>query len=225
MRARVAFIALFILLPLIALACQPTPTVTSGNLIRTDDFSSASDWQQFSANAVHLKQENGAFLIETNAEGFVWSINSVYHTDVILEVESRRQVDSHNNAHGVMCRAQASNNGDGYYFLISGDGYYSIAKGVGDSLMPLVDWEYASVIQTGANANKLKAVCVGDYLAFYVNGQLLAETRDSGYPSGYAGLSATGFEQENVRVAFDNLNIAEARVEQNGTLPVAEASE
>jgi hypothetical protein len=114
-----------------------------------------------------------------------------------------------------MCRADPSNNGDGYYFLVSGDGFYSVRKGEAESVNPLVDWTSHSSINTGPASNTIRAVCIGSYLALYVNDRFVVETEDSTYGSGYAGLSVAAFADDsagnvaeaNADIAFDNLTI------------------
>jgi hypothetical protein len=109
-----------------------------------------------------------------------------------------------------MCRADVSNNGDGYYFMYNANGYYSIRIGDGDKVLPLVDWTHARAIETEINTNKLKVVCAGDYLAMYINGALLAEAYDPTFTSGYAGLAIGGVANTASDAQFDNLFIYEA---------------
>ncbi|MCC6614331.1 MAG: hypothetical protein IT320_12695 [Anaerolineae bacterium] len=103
--------------------------------------------------------------------------------------------------------------GDGYLFLIQGSGAYGIFRSSGRSLQPLVDWATSDAINLPPAANKLRAVCVGDYLALYVNDKLVAEAIDDQYSSGQIGLVASSADRLGVRVGFDNLVVHEANVE------------
>ena len=71
-------------------------------------------------------------------------------------------------------------------------------------------WTYSDAIQQGRSINRIRAVCVGDYLALYVNGQFVAEICDSYFNRGYAGLTAAVPEGGEVDVTFDDLTITSA---------------
>lgn len=99
--------------------------------------------------------------------------------------------------------------GDGYLFLVQGSGSYGIFRARGRSLTPLVDWTASDVVNPALEMNTLRVVCVGDYLALYVNGQLLAQTTDSTYTEGQVGMVASASNRLGARVQFDNLTVYE----------------
>ena len=101
-------------------------------------------------------------------------------------------------------------NGDGYLFLIQGGGSYGIFRARGRDLTPLVDWQTSDAIQVGPNTNHLRAVCSGDYLAFFVNDTLVADTTDSAYQQGQVGLAASAANRIGALIQFDNLTVAQA---------------
>lgn len=105
----------------------------------------------------------------------------------------------------------APNEGDGYLFLIQGTGSAAIMRARGRSVTPLVNWTQHDAIRPGRAKNTLRAICAGDYLAFYVNDQLVAQTTDSTYRSGQVGLAASAANPLGVRVEFDNLMIYRAQ--------------
>ena len=102
------------------------------------------------------------------------------------------------------------NNGDGYLFLIQGGGSYGIFRARGRDLTPLVDWQTSEAIEVGPSRNHLRAVCMGDYLAFYVNDTLVADTTDSAYQQGQVGLAASAANRIGALIQFDNLTVAQA---------------
>jgi hypothetical protein len=53
--------------------------------------------------------------------------------------------------------------------------------------------------------NRLRLDCVGDQLAFWVNGERLLAARDGRYRSGRIGLRAGGGSGEVTEAAFDDL--------------------
>jgi hypothetical protein len=105
----------------------------------------------------------------------------------------------------------APNEGDGYLFLIQGTGSAAIMRARGRAVTPLVNWTQHDAIRTGRAKNTLRAICAGDYLAFYVNDQLVAQTTDSTFRSGQVGLAASAANPLGVRVEFDNLMIYRAQ--------------
>jgi hypothetical protein len=99
--------------------------------------------------------------------------------------------------------------GDGYLFLMQGNGQFAIMRSRNRSLTPLVDWRASSEINQGVARNQLRAVCVGNYLAFYINGKFVADATDDTYSSGQVALLASAANRLGVRVEFDNLNVSE----------------
>lgn len=101
--------------------------------------------------------------------------------------------------------------GDGYLFLIQGNGQYAIMRSRGRNVVPLVNWTSSSAITVGPGQNHLRAVCMDDYLAFYINDQYVAGATDATFQRGQVGLAASGANTLGVEVEFDNLVVAEAR--------------
>jgi hypothetical protein len=178
------------------------------DLILLETFDDDDAWEQYSnPRGVELGVENGVYRAYTMNEGFVWGLNEQSHGDVIIEVEATPLTIHYENGFGVMCRADTSNNGDGYYFMITGNSYYSIRVGEGDEVRALVEWEQSDAIRPEIDTNQLRAICVGNYLAFYANDELLAVAVDDTYETGYAGLSVAAADYSDIDVAFDNLAI------------------
>lgn len=98
--------------------------------------------------------------------------------------------------------------GDGYLFLIQGNGQFAIMRSRGRSLTPLVDWQQSDKINQGAARNSLRAVCVGTYLAMYINGEFVADATDDTYREGQVGLAASAANRLGTVIEFDNLSVA-----------------
>ncbi len=103
------------------------------------------------------------------------------------------------------------NNGDGYLFLIEGTGRFAIMRSSGGATTPLVDWTSSSIIMPGAAQNKIRAVCMGSYLALYINGEFMADASDDSYNQGQIGLVAAAESRLGNSVQFDNLTVSEAK--------------
>jgi hypothetical protein len=100
--------------------------------------------------------------------------------------------------------------GDGYLFLVQGSGQFAIMRSRGRNLTPLVNWTNSDAIRQGPSANHLRAICAGNYLAFYVNDQFVGDATDDTYKSGQVGLAASSANRVGTRIVFDNLTISEA---------------
>jgi hypothetical protein len=101
-------------------------------------------------------------------------------------------------------------NGNGYLFLIQGTGSYAIMRSRGRDIVPLVNWTTSDKIRPAPEQNQLRAVCMGDYLAFYVNGEFLAEATDDSYSSGQVALLGSAATRLGIVVEFDNLKVSAA---------------
>ncbi|MCP5093969.1 MAG: hypothetical protein GY943_00290 [Chloroflexi bacterium] len=205
-------ILFFVFIGFMIVGCSSAPKYADGDLLLTEEFSDVNAWEQYvdEDNGVVFQVINGMYQVKTEDGGYIWGLNEQNHTDVIMEVTSTQISSYENNAYGIMCRADPSNNGDGYYFLISGDGFYSIAMGAGEDVNSLVDWKSSSAIEKGTSSNTLRAVCLGSSLYFYVNDRLVAETEDTTYSSGYAGFVGTALDGGDIEVNFDSLTIKTA---------------
>jgi hypothetical protein len=95
--------------------------------------------------------------------------------------------------------------GDGYLFLIQGTGQYGIFRASSRNLTPLVDWTSSAAIRQEPGENRLRAICVGDYLALYINDQFAADVTDNRYREGQVGLVASSANRLGVNVEFDDL--------------------
>lgn len=195
-------------------ACAPTPTehFALGDVVLETDFSEPYMWQAY----VHPEQNvdfaihDGMYRAKAWDEGFMWVIQPPAFTDTVVEVEATQLSDFRMNAYGVMCRAAPTDNSNGYYFLISGDGHYTIRRGAVDQVGALIPWTPSSAIRQDRGINRIRAVCIGDYLALYVNGEFVAETRDDYFSRGFTGLSAAVVKDGDVDIAFDDLTVWEA---------------
>lgn len=204
---------------LVCAACtppQPTEHIVLGEVLLEEDFSNPQIWEHYvdpNLN-VDFRVEDGMYRARASDGGFIWALNAQMHSDVVIQVDTQQISEYANNAYGVMCRAAPANNGDGYYFMIGGDGAYTIRRGSLDRINALIEWSYTDAIQQGRSINRIRAVCIGDYLALYVNGQFVAEIRDSYFNRGYAGLTAAVPEGGEVDVTFDDLTITAASLAQ-----------
>ncbi len=203
--------ALFLIL-IAGCAAEPTERYVLGDVVQRVDFGPSSVWQQY----VHPEQNvdfqtlDGVYRARVWDGGFMWTIHPPMLTDTVIEVETTQLSDYRNNAYGVMCRANPTDNSNGYFFLISGDGHYTIRRGAVDTVAPLIPFTYSDAIRQDHGINRLRAVCVGDYLALWINDTFVAETRDDYFDEGYTGLSVAVVKGGDADIAFDDLTVSAA---------------
>jgi hypothetical protein len=196
-------------------SAQASTAISAGALLLNEDFEAidASSFPSYGLGEdLVFGVSNGSYAAIVTGGGYVWTLNDMTHSDVVIEVTTEKVSTSATDTYGIICRAHSSNNGMGYYFLINGSGYYGIRKGDGERIHVLVPWTQSRAIRTGQRENTLRVICVKDYLAFYINGQFVTETRDSQYVEGFAGF-AVASEGERIAITYDNLTIHAASIQ------------
>lgn len=184
-------------------------SVPSGNVLFQDDFSDqSSGWLQGRDDIGLTEYSEGGFRIyvasETSAKV---SIPRLQFTDVRIQVEAKKIGGPDDNDFGVVCRYKDQNNF--YFFTISSDGYYGIGKYRENELIliGMEQMQTTDYIHQGANNNQLRADCIGNTLAFYINGNLVGEVQDSDFTSGDVGLIAGTFKTQGTDILFDNFSV------------------
>ena len=189
---------------------QEGPAVTmeadlppEGSIIYQDDFSTtqggAWSWQGSEGSVAFVSDE--LHLTVLVPEFFIWGVPGRSFSDVILDVDTRVVTPAGDGDFGLLCRVQDNQNF--YGMEISEDGYYAVWKMINGEFIPLVDWAYSSLIDTRQPVH-LSAACVGSTLALIVDGELLAEIRDSDLAGGDVGVVAGTWETAPLVVGFDN---------------------
>lgn len=202
---------------LLAAACQPaqpSEEYRTGDVLLEEDFSQPFAWEAHASGdgSTDLRVEDGVYRMTLQGPGYNWANNIQPHTDVVIEVYASQLVPDAKDAYGVVCRADPGGGGGGYYFYITADGYWSIRRAQGRTVTSLVDFTRSEAITTGQSINLVRALCIEDYLALYVNDQFVGEVRDSNYVNGVSGFSLAVPEETTGDVSFDNLRIIEARL-------------
>ena len=210
-----SLIAIIILL-LVSLACQ-FPSVGSRifgsksepRIIFADDFQdTTSGWNRAVTASGISDYADGAYRIFVNeVYTDIWSARDLNESDLSIEVDALKVGGERNNRFGVICR----NNGNSFYtFLISSDGYYGIGKTIRSetSLIGMATMRPSEAINQGTALNRLRADCIGNNLAFYVNGELVNQVQDSEFTSGNIGLIAGSYDVPGTDILFDNIIVS-----------------
>jgi hypothetical protein len=194
-------------------ASQPLQEVQLGEQIIAETFDAVGDWDTLHEDGAYLNVEAGVYrgILDWNGR-YIWGVNGEVHTNAVLEVDVQFGASDRLTTAGIICRASPQNTGAGYYFLISVDGRFSIRSGIANSADDLVTWQEHDAIHTDGQVNRLRAVCVGNMLQFFVNDTYLTSIRDETHQRGYTGLAIAkplnAIQAGNV--TFDNLHVWEA---------------
>lgn len=174
---------------------------------------------QHNEGASSLAIEEGVYTISHTAQNtsYIWGQGGDdVAANVQIEATASATGEPTNNLYGVMCRVDEG--GAGYAFLVSNDGFGAIARTDGRSLTFLFDWHENSAINESGD-NTLRAICIDDYLALYVNDEFIGDASDDRFvEAGQIGLLAGIFVTEagasgNVEATFDDLTVAEASLQ------------
>lgn len=172
-----------------------------------DDFSDpGSGWgTNQDANGM-TDYSNGTFRINVMTTDYLlWSYNyQVPQNDITIQVDATKAGGPDDNAFGVICRYQDSDNF--YYFVITSDGYAGIAMYKnnekiwlsGEKLLP------SDAILQGAATNRIRADCAGSTLTLYANETEIVSVTDSSFTGGNVGLIAKAYATPGVDILFDN---------------------
>ncbi|MEA3309828.1 MAG: hypothetical protein U9Q70_10000 [Chloroflexota bacterium] len=172
-----------------------------------ESFAAADDWLLSSDAAAQVVIEDGQLQLHIWQPGQVaWAAAEHNFADFDLRVEATQVAGPENNEYGVLVRMDAD--AHFYAFSISGDGYARVSRyeeGRWELLGP--DWVPQSAIHAGAATNVLEVKARGADFTFLVNGAAVAQVADETFSTGGIGLYAGAFEQPDVEVAFDNLQV------------------
>ena len=183
----------------------------TGELVFEDDFSDEdSGWFILSELEYSADYVDGGYLVGVYQEDYYFvDAIGIGYSDVILEVDTEFYDGGVDNFFGLVCRYVDIDNF--YGFAISTDGYFAILKSFeGEAeVIGTDDFQKSDIIKQGERENHLRAECVGNHLALYVNGELLIETYDSDIPEGDIGFIVGTVSAETTQILFDNIKIYE----------------
>lgn len=200
-------------LALSVLLCGCDQDNSDGPLFQDDFDDSTSGWDADERNEFERGYEEGEYFIELREPNwFAWAFPGQRFDDVSVEVEVFPPPASQGGHFGLLCRHTDQENF--YYFAISADGYYAIFRRVdgGDLRVLTGDGDgmiHSPIIRTGGQSNDIRAVCQGEELSFYVNGELLETVSDDAHARGDVGIGAGSDADGDTRIRFDNFVVAQ----------------
>jgi hypothetical protein len=187
----------------------PTPMPAGPQLLFADDFGdTTSDWLESADDQASQGYRDGRFFFEVRVPDLiVWDNPGLNVKDFGLQVTARQVSGGPENSYGVLLRY--IDEGNFYRFDLTGDGGYAVLKSEHNEWEILADWRESAHVKPLGEANRIRVVCQGDSMTFYVDGQQLVRVQDDSFERGDVGLFASAFSDPNVEVEFDDLEIWE----------------
>ncbi len=197
-----------IVLVLSLLICGCTTDDDQGLLFQDDFDSPRSGWGTDQREEFERGYEEGEYFVELHEPNwFAWTHPGMQFDDVSVEMNVYLASGSQGGHCGVLCRYTDVDNF--YYFGISADGYYAIFRRTDGGDLEILTGDgsgmaFSPVIRTGGQINRVLAICRGDELGLYVNGELLETVTDDAHTQGDVGLGAGSGLEGDVRIQFDD---------------------
>lgn len=197
-----------ITLALLLLTCGCTRSDDQVPLFQDDFENPRSGWGEDQYEEFGRGYEEGEYFVELyEPNWFAWAYPGRRFDDVSVEVGAHLASGSQDSHFGLLCRYVDRDNF--YYFAVSADGYYAIFRRVGGSNLEVLSTDgrgmvFSSAIKTGGQTNRVLAVCQGDQLSLYVNGELLETVTDGTHTRGDVGVGAGSGPEGDVRIQFDH---------------------
>jgi hypothetical protein len=170
------------------------PRLKLSNPTWQDTFKNDLNWPTGSDKytSIEIKENTLNLTALTKTDGWRLSYPSIQN--FYLEATLKSDNCTASDHFGLIIRVPDKKTANqGYLFGITCDGQYSLRKWDGSKMTNLIKWTASSAINSGpGKTNHLGIMAVGDHFGVYVNGTLLAESRDSSYSEGAFGIFIGG---------------------------------
>ena len=197
-----------VVLGVLLLACGCTGGDDQESLFQDGFDNPRSGWGEDQCEEFERGYEDGEYSVVLHEPNwFAWTYPGEQFDSVSVEVDVYLASGSQDSHFGVLCRHVDVENF--YYFAISADGYYAIFRRVDGGDLEILTGDGNGMapslaIRTGEQANRILAVCQGDELSLYVNGELLEAVSDDVHTQGDVGIGAGSGSEGDIRVQFDD---------------------
>lgn len=195
---------------------------------RTPDFSEdfsdgAETWDAESSEDVVYADDDGSLQINVLPENYVTYVDrGDRYGDFLLELDAAHVDGPIAVEYGAYFRNVDGDNY--YYFAISATGQYNFWKREGGEWIEIIPWTDSSALDYGEAArNRIGVLADGSTIVLLANDAILAELEDDDFASGSVGLFARTFDEGDVVVAFDNVNLWELEAGIVDVAPETEA--
>ena len=148
-----------------------------------------------------------------NSDAVMTAFMPVTIANIAIEVDADvvQIPDGELYEYGIMCRAQEASSAVEGYLLSVGATHARIGVfRTGGVYQELTPWR--DILTETSGSRRLAAVCDGERIALYVDGELVAETSDVGLGGKTVGLFAVSYGTDPVGVHFDDLRLVHPTV-------------
>lgn len=194
------------LTPEFTFTASPTTVQLSG--VFEDDFEEAEGWAKADQSTYGMGYSSGSYFIRVNMlteDAPVYSVRSYYFDNLVAGVDVVKTEGPENAFFGVVCRFTDSKN---YYrFVVGRDGYYNIGKRLQGTFVDLGSGSKPESYKKDA-INQVRASCIGNVLALFLNGTKLLEVTDYSFTVGKIGLVVGTRNDKKTVIYFDNYAVA-----------------
>ena len=178
-------------------------------------FGAAIEKEPMDEATFSAKAEDGFFKFNIDHKEHGWgAVYAIYdpfdYEDARLDARVENQGTNNNNI-SLICRY--SPDAGWYEFNIANNGLYwiyfaELRSEDGVLSYGLIEEGGSNKIKQGLDTNEYTAICQGNTLTLYINGNLTKEGKDDRLKSGKVGISVTGFTQI-AKVNFDWVKISQ----------------
>ncbi len=188
-----------------------TPEPTALPFVFFDDFSdSGSGWSTFSSESGSAEYGSGDMVITlAQTDWFVWTYsNRAQFSNIFVDVAVNVVRAGQDTSFGIMCNYVDSDNY--YYLAIDSGGFYAIIQyaGADTFLTGGGEWAQSDLITPNAGSYFLGAACANDFMALYVDGQLIDSVSVSGPTTSDVGVFAWTNESSDEEIHFDDFAVS-----------------
>ena len=202
--------------PTATLTAFPTPVITPtqdlrtdlGEIILSDDFSSADSWTLGRTNSGSAALGKNELTIAISEPGaYVYSVRQTpVLKDFYAEITASPTLCRGQDEYGLLLRA--SSPGDFYRFSLSCDGQVRLDKLVGGTASSPQPWLFSPIVPSGApSISRLAVWARGKEMRFFVNDVHQFTVSDPILPAGNLGVFARSGGETAVTVSFSDLMV------------------
>jgi WD40 repeat protein len=181
------------------------PAEETDSLPYTLDFTTATQgWNNAEGVGFREEWKDGAFELTVRAVSQTnWNVALRNYNDFALEVDSQLLAGEPGALYGLVFRYLDQSTA--FFFAISQDGKYGLMRRTYGQNNWVIQPTVSNAIRL-EEKNRLKVVCQGAEMKFYINDQYVASFKDDSYGSGDVGVFVDNQSAANpTHVRFDNL--------------------
>ncbi|MDI9547380.1 MAG: hypothetical protein QM346_07235 [Chloroflexota bacterium] len=173
-----------------------------------EDFSvDSGEWDSESSDETFYDFADDVFYINVLPVDWVsYSQTDYVYSDFLAEADTYHSFGPTAVEYGLYFR---NTDGDNYYYFgISANGHFNFWKRIDAEWIEILPWAPSDALETGEGAyNRMGVLANGAQLTLLANDVVLAEVEDDSIAAGALGVFVRTYEEEDVEIAFDNVEV------------------